>query len=122
MGRRDVAPETARRGRRGSGSWLWWLLAVVIGVQQLEGHVLQPFLMGKAVSVHPLAVVLAVLGLLAMASLRYALRLPVRAPYGLDDMALRRRAMSAPETRAPEPIMAILSTPVVRRPRDNAPR
>ena len=38
------------------------------------------------------------------------------------DMALRRRAMSAPETRAPEPIMAILSTPVVRRPRDNAPR
>ncbi|RAG61654.1 AI-2E family transporter, partial [Burkholderia multivorans] len=36
------------------------MLAVVIGVQQLEGHVLQPFLMGKAVSVHPLAVVLAV--------------------------------------------------------------
>lgn len=36
------------------------MLAVVIAVQQLEGHVLQPFLMGKAVSVHPLAVVLAV--------------------------------------------------------------
>ena len=30
------------------------MLAVVIGVQQLEGHVLQPFLMGRWVSVHPL--------------------------------------------------------------------
>lgn len=38
------------------------MLAIVIGVQQLEGNVLQPFLMGKAVSVHPLAVVLAVTG------------------------------------------------------------
>jgi hypothetical protein len=31
-------------------------------VQQLEGHVLQPLVMGKAVSLHPLAVVLAVAG------------------------------------------------------------
>ena len=29
-------------------------------VQQLEGHVLQPLIMGNAVKVHPLAVVLAV--------------------------------------------------------------
>ena len=36
------------------------MLAVVIGVQQLEAHVLQPFLLGKAVSVHPLAVILAI--------------------------------------------------------------
>lgn len=36
------------------------MLAVVIGVQQLEGHVLQPFLLGRAVSVHPLAVILAI--------------------------------------------------------------
>lgn len=36
------------------------VLAVVIGVQQLEGHVLQPLLLGRAVSLHPLAVVLAV--------------------------------------------------------------
>ena len=36
------------------------MLAVVILVQQLEGHVLQPFIMGTAVKVHPLAVVLAV--------------------------------------------------------------
>ena len=36
------------------------MLAVVIGVQQIEGHVLQPFVMGTAVRVHPLAVVFAV--------------------------------------------------------------
>jgi putative heme transporter len=36
------------------------MLAVVIGVQQLEGHVLQPFLMGRWVSVHPLGVILAI--------------------------------------------------------------
>jgi putative heme transporter len=33
---------------------------VVLAVQQLEGNVLQPLLMGRAVSLHPLAVVLAV--------------------------------------------------------------
>ncbi|MFC5500950.1 AI-2E family transporter [Lysinimonas soli] len=36
------------------------MLGIVILVQQLEGHVLQPFVMGNAVKVHPLAVVLAV--------------------------------------------------------------
>lgn len=36
------------------------MIGVVILVQQLEGHVLQPFVMGNAVKVHPLAVVLAV--------------------------------------------------------------
>jgi predicted PurR-regulated permease PerM len=36
------------------------MLGVVIGVQQLEAHVLQPFLLGRAVSVHPLAVILGI--------------------------------------------------------------
>jgi predicted PurR-regulated permease PerM len=35
-------------------------LALIIAVQQLEGHVLQPLVMGRAVSVHPLGVVLAI--------------------------------------------------------------
>lgn len=39
-----------------------WMLIVVLGVQQIEGHVLQPLLMGSAVKVHPLAVVLVVAG------------------------------------------------------------
>lgn len=36
------------------------MLAGVLVVQQVEGNVLQPFLMGRSVSVHPLAVVVAV--------------------------------------------------------------
>ncbi|MGW1794748.1 AI-2E family transporter [Streptomyces sp. NPDC001984] len=35
-------------------------LVVVLAVQQIEGHVLQPFILGRAVRVHPLAVVLSV--------------------------------------------------------------
>lgn len=46
-----------------NGPWIALaMLAVVLGVQQLEGHVLQPILMGSAVKVHPLAVVLVVAG------------------------------------------------------------
>ncbi|WP_372735874.1 AI-2E family transporter [Nocardioides sp.] len=37
-----------------------FMLIAVIAVQQLEGHVLQPFLMGRWVSVHPLGVILAI--------------------------------------------------------------
>jgi predicted PurR-regulated permease PerM len=36
------------------------MLGVVIAVQQLEAHVLQPFLLGRAVEVHPLAVILSI--------------------------------------------------------------
>jgi predicted PurR-regulated permease PerM len=36
------------------------LLGVVVAVQQLEGHVLQPLIMGRAVALHPLAVILAI--------------------------------------------------------------
>lgn len=36
------------------------MLGVVLAVQQLESHVLQPILLGKAVSVHPLAVFVAI--------------------------------------------------------------
>lgn len=36
------------------------MLAVVIGVQQLESHVLQPFILGRSVRVHPVAVIAAI--------------------------------------------------------------
>ncbi|BDT93542.1 hypothetical protein IFM12275_35180 [Nocardia sputorum] len=36
------------------------VLGIIIAVMQLEGHVLQPLLLGRAVSIHPLAVVLAI--------------------------------------------------------------
>jgi predicted PurR-regulated permease PerM len=37
-----------------------FMLAGVIGVQQLEAHVLQPFLMGRFVGIHPLGVILSI--------------------------------------------------------------
>ncbi len=37
-----------------------FMLGGVILVQQIEGHVLQPFLMGRFVSVHPLGVIVAI--------------------------------------------------------------
>jgi putative heme transporter len=42
--------------------WIYALitLGLIIAVQQLEGHVLQPLVMGRAVSIHPLAVVLSI--------------------------------------------------------------
>ncbi|WP_367652494.1 AI-2E family transporter [Intrasporangium sp.] len=36
------------------------MLLVVLAVQQIEAHVLQPFLLGRLVHVHPLAVILAI--------------------------------------------------------------
>jgi predicted PurR-regulated permease PerM len=36
------------------------LLLAVIAVQQFEGHVLQPLIMGRAVAIHPLVVILAI--------------------------------------------------------------
>ncbi|MGO7984163.1 AI-2E family transporter, partial [Rhizobium johnstonii] len=36
-----------------NGPWIaFWMLIVVIGVQQLEGHVLQPLIVGSIVKVH----------------------------------------------------------------------
>ncbi|MGW9114826.1 AI-2E family transporter [Microbacterium sp. NPDC055683] len=46
-----------------NGLWIGVaMLAVVLLVQQIESHILQPLLMGSAVKVHPLAVVLVVAG------------------------------------------------------------
>ncbi len=36
------------------------IAAVVITVQQLEGHILQPLILGRSVSLHPLAIVLSI--------------------------------------------------------------
>ncbi len=49
------------------------MLAVVIAVQQIESHVLQPFLMGKLVAVHPLAIILAIAAGIAVAGIVGAL-------------------------------------------------
>jgi predicted PurR-regulated permease PerM len=49
------------------------VLAVVIGVMQLESHVLQPLLLGRAVKLHPLAVVLSITAGLVTAGIAGAL-------------------------------------------------
>lgn len=49
------------------------MLAVVIGVQQVEAHVLQPFLMGRWVSIHPLGVIIAIAGGVLVAGVAGAL-------------------------------------------------
>jgi putative heme transporter len=44
-----------------NGPWIaLWMIVVVLVVQQIEGHVLQPLIVGSVVKVHPLAVVLVV--------------------------------------------------------------
>jgi predicted PurR-regulated permease PerM len=43
------------------GPWVaLFMLLAVVAVQQFESHVLQPFLMGKLVSLHPLAIIIAI--------------------------------------------------------------
>ena len=49
------------------------VLVVVIAVNQLESHILQPFLLGRAVKLHPLAVVLAIAAGLLVAGIAGAL-------------------------------------------------
>ncbi|MQA63780.1 MAG: AI-2E family transporter [Actinophytocola sp.] len=48
-------------------------LAVVVAVMQLESHVLQPILLGRAVKLHPLAVILAITAGLVVAGITGAL-------------------------------------------------
>ena len=56
------------------GPWVALLmLGGVIVVQQIEGHVLQPFLMGRFVSLHPLGVIVAIGGGVLMAGIVGAL-------------------------------------------------
>ncbi|MBB5870647.1 putative PurR-regulated permease PerM [Allocatelliglobosispora scoriae] len=78
------------------------LLAAVIGVQQFEGHVLQPLIMGRAVAIHPLAVILAIAGGLVIAGIIGALiAVPMIAMLntGIRALVARRRAAS-PEALA----------------------
>ncbi|MFE9321500.1 AI-2E family transporter [Nocardia sp. NPDC052278] len=49
------------------------VLGIIIAVMQLESHVLQPLLLGRAVSIHPLAVVLAIAAGLVLGGIAGAL-------------------------------------------------
>jgi predicted PurR-regulated permease PerM len=49
------------------------MLGIVIAVQQVESHVMQPFLLGRAVRVHPLSVILAIAAGVVVAGIAGAL-------------------------------------------------
>ncbi|HLK95236.1 MAG TPA: AI-2E family transporter, partial [Nocardioidaceae bacterium] len=56
------------------------MLGVVVVVQQLESHVLQPFLMGRLVAVHPLGIILAIaIGLVAGGIVGALIAVPIAA-------------------------------------------
>lgn len=76
-----------------NGPWIaLWMLVIVLAVQQLEGHVLQPLLMGSAVKVHPLAVVLVVAGGAMIAGIPGALfAVPLAAFFNVVWIYLSRR-------------------------------
>jgi predicted PurR-regulated permease PerM len=82
------------------------VLAAVIAVQQIEGHVLQPLIMGRAVAIHPLAVIVAIAAGVVLAGLVGALiAVPIVAVLntGIRHLAAVRRAEVAGEPPPPEP-------------------
>lgn len=93
-----------------NGPWIaLWMIIVVLGVQQLEGHVLQPLLMGSAVKVHPLAVVLVVAGGAMIAGIPGALfAVPLAAFVNVVAVYLSNR--HRPGTAPPRPEDLIWST------------
>jgi predicted PurR-regulated permease PerM len=90
-------------------------LGLIIAVQQLEGHVLQPLVMGRAVSIHPLAVVLAIAGGGVLAGIVGAL-LAVPTVAFLNSAV---RVLVAKDPAAEEAAQESQSGPVVKAEADN---
>lgn len=79
-------------------------LVVVLAVQQIEGHILQPFILGRAVRVHPLAVVLSVAAGGMVAGIGGAVvAVPLVAVTNTVVVYLRSYAAEADLRHAPEP-------------------
>lgn len=82
------------------------VLLVVIGVQQLEGHVLQPAIMGKAVAIHPLAVIMAIATGVVLAGIVGALvAVPITAVLNTGIRHLAARRAHQPEPAPPEEVV-----------------
>ncbi len=88
------------------------VMIVVLGVQQIEGHLLQPLIMGRAVAVHPLGVILGITGGIAIAGIFGGLiavpsiavantairRLVARHRHGLDPRPAELPALPPPQS------------------------
>lgn len=97
-----------------NGPWIaFWMLVVVLGVQQLESHVLQPLLMGSAIKVHPLAVVLVVAGGAMVGGIAGALfAVPLAAFVNVVAVYISRRAW---DSGGPPPAADLIWSTVPRR-------
>ncbi|MEN8651185.1 AI-2E family transporter [Streptomyces sp. 21So2-11] len=88
------------------------VMAVVLAVQQIEGHVLQPFILGRAVRVHPLAVVLSVAAGGLVAGIGGAVvAVPLVAVTNTVVGYLRSYSNEAALRAAPQPHGAVAPTP-----------
>ena len=97
--------------------WVFALitLGLIIAVQQLEGHVLQPLVMGRAVSIHPLAIVLVIAGGAVLAGIVGAL-LAVPALAFLNSAI---RVLTAEDAAEEEAAMEAEDGPVVKSEADD---
>ncbi|WP_335980756.1 AI-2E family transporter [Streptomyces sp. CA2R106] len=100
------------------------VLAVVLAVQQIEGHVLQPFILGRAVRVHPLAVVLSVAAGSLIAGIGGAVSaVPLVAVSNTVVGVLRARAKSGATAAGPVtgPVAEAVAAPAGQAPPAPAP-
>jgi len=95
------------------------MLSGVIGVNQVEAHVMQPFLMGRAVRVHPLAVILSIgAGVLLAGIVGGLFAVPIAAVVNVVSDYLSQER-SAPQEAVPQeavPEEAVPEEPAVLEP------
>ncbi|MFC0533579.1 AI-2E family transporter [Phytohabitans kaempferiae] len=84
------------------------LLGAVIAVQQVEGHVLQPLIMGRAVAIHPLAVIVAIAAGVVLAGIVGAL---VAVPLVAVLNTAARRLSRPRRPEVPPDAVVVKSTP-----------
>jgi putative heme transporter len=88
------------------------LLGAVILVQQLEGHVLQPLIMGRAVAIHPLAVIIGIASGVVLAGIIGALiAVPLIAVLNTGVRRLARRRPEVP----PDAVVVNAAEPLAGR-------
>jgi len=86
------------------------ILGAVIMVQQLEGHVLQPLIMGRAVAIHPLVVIIGIASGVVLAGIIGAL---VAVPLiAVLNTGVRRLARRRPEIPPDAVVVAAAETPI----------
>ena len=84
------------------------MLGAVILVQQIEGHVLQPLIMGRAVAIHPLVVIIGIASGVVLAGIVGAL---VAVPLiAVLNTGIRRLARRRPEV-PPDAVVVTAAEP-----------